>query len=438
MSPSASSGAARPTRVHVHPRTTMRLLPVMAAAVAIVSAATSLPGQQTPYWITPEAARDLERRNALPVTPFYDTVVPLSHGASGTLIRTEEFGKYDFPGGISPEAMAVRCVRILYRSRAVDGGAVPASGVVLVPYGEPPTGGWPVVAWAHGTSGVGRFAAPSLMKDLYYGWEGLLQWVMLGYAVVAPDYAGLGTSVPHQYLAFPAQAWDVINAVHAARAALPQLGHRWVAVGHSQGGGAVLAVAEIQDSIRDPGYLGAIAVAPGSDLQTDFERITRTQNHGYAAFLAYGIRATYPDFRYEDFLTPEALALMPVVNEGAWYTTLATFAQRIPVGKLLRPNWRENAHFQRLRRLSAVGEHHAYQPVLLIQGLADSTVTTTATDALYTRMRQQRTAVEYMKYPGLDHDPVVYGSFRDQLRWVQRRFTTRAEGRPVQTGARPR
>ena len=73
------------------------------------------------------------------------------------------------------------------------------------------------------------------MKDLYYSWQGLLQWPTLGYAVVAPDYAGLGTDVPHQYLAAPAQAQDVLNAVPAARDAVSQLGTRWVAIGHAQG-----------------------------------------------------------------------------------------------------------------------------------------------------------------------------------------------------------
>lgn len=74
------------------------------------------------------------------------------------------------------------------------------SGVVLVPAGAPPAGDWPVIAWAHGTSGVARMYAPSLMKDLTYGEEGLLPMVRAGFAVVATDYHGLGTEGPHEYL----------------------------------------------------------------------------------------------------------------------------------------------------------------------------------------------------------------------------------------------
>ena len=48
----------------------------------------------------------------------------------------------------------LKVYRFLYHSRAFDGKDVPASGVIILPYGDPPEGGWPVIAWAHGTTGV--------------------------------------------------------------------------------------------------------------------------------------------------------------------------------------------------------------------------------------------------------------------------------------------
>lgn len=89
----------------------------------------------------------------------------------------------------------------------------------MLPAGNPPKAGWPVIAWAHGTSGVARICAPSMMKDVYYGTEGLFPMVQVGFAVVAVDYAGLGTEVPHEYTTLAAQANDVINGVAAARPA---------------------------------------------------------------------------------------------------------------------------------------------------------------------------------------------------------------------------
>jgi hypothetical protein len=58
-----------------------------------------------------------------------------------------------------------------------------------LPKSRAPAGGWPVIAWAHGTSGVARICAPSLMRDVEYGEEGLMPMVAAGLAVVATDYA---------------------------------------------------------------------------------------------------------------------------------------------------------------------------------------------------------------------------------------------------------
>ena len=71
---------------------------------------------------------------------------------------------------------------------------------MLLPYGPPPKDGWPLLAWSHGTSGVATNCAPSLMKSLFYNWEGLYEYVTLGYAIVATDYAGLGTAGRHDKL----------------------------------------------------------------------------------------------------------------------------------------------------------------------------------------------------------------------------------------------
>src|SRR4051812_9394927 len=56
---------------------------------------------------------------------------------------------------------AGRTTLLLYRSNAVDGHPVAVSGTLMVPRGTPPKGGWPIVTWAHGTTGVADSCAPS-------------------------------------------------------------------------------------------------------------------------------------------------------------------------------------------------------------------------------------------------------------------------------------
>ena len=99
------------------------------------------------------------------------------------------------------------------------------------------------------------------MKDVEYGSEGLMPMVAAGFAVIATDYAGLGTPGLHQYDDKIPQARDVAYSVPAAHAAVPSLGRPWVAIGHSQGGVAVWGVAELEQEVRDPDYRGAISVA---------------------------------------------------------------------------------------------------------------------------------------------------------------------------------
>src|SRR4051794_35577771 len=50
---------------------------------------------------------------------------------------------------------------VLYKSTGVDGRAVAVSGLVSIPEGKTPKGGWPVVTWAHGTTGIADECAPS-------------------------------------------------------------------------------------------------------------------------------------------------------------------------------------------------------------------------------------------------------------------------------------
>ena len=64
-----------------------------------------------------------------------------------------------------------------------------STGTVFTPRGTAPPGGWPVISWAHGTSGIGDDCAPSVRgpglpeRDLPY----LAKWMQQGYAIVASD-----------------------------------------------------------------------------------------------------------------------------------------------------------------------------------------------------------------------------------------------------------
>jgi pimeloyl-ACP methyl ester carboxylesterase len=141
---------------------------------------------------------------------------------------------------------------------------------VLVPPGDPPPGGRPIVAWAHPTSGIVPRCAPSLAIFLFQQIQGLRSFVRDGYVVAATDYPGLGTAGPHPYLVGTSEARAVIDSVRVA-GQLPGAGggKKFVVWGHSQGGHAALFTGLITKTYApELDLLGVAAAAPATDLVT--------------------------------------------------------------------------------------------------------------------------------------------------------------------------
>ena len=136
---------------------------------------------------------------------------------------------------------------ILYRSTDLDGKLNAVSGSVTLPKGKAPKGGWPVITYAHGTTGAADECAPTRGYDAgelaSYAYPLLKRWLKAGYAVVRTGSEGLGTPGVHQYLVGPSEGHSVLDAVRAARAFDGKLSKRFVIAGHSQGGHAALFAA---------------------------------------------------------------------------------------------------------------------------------------------------------------------------------------------------
>lgn len=137
--------------------------------------------------------------------------------------------------------------RIEYTSQngVLGNGVRTDSAAVFIPFGQVPEGGWPVIAWAHGTVGTNPNCAPSLNSRTARDSQYLNTWLSLGYAVVAPDYPGLGSQGLHHYLNAQSEGWSVLDAVRAALTDFP-LKNEVVLVGQSQGAHAAFAAAGYQ------------------------------------------------------------------------------------------------------------------------------------------------------------------------------------------------
>ena len=360
-------------------------------------------------------AKQSHPTHALPLTKFYDTVNPLPAGKPGGLIRWERLGDYELPSAVST-------VRILYHSRSAKGEDIAVSGVVLVPPGASPVGGWPVITWAHDFRGAARQCAPSLMKNLSAG-PFLAMYVNLGYAVVATDYAGLGTNFPYTALDMQSSALDVIYSVPAARAAVPQLGTRWVAMGYSAGGLAVVGVAEAETEIRDGNYLGAVAISGVADAYDIYQRLSAGPSRRFLVYWVRAIKNVFPDSRVEDLLAAKAMPLYQRINHSC-----DAPAEAEPSSwEMLKPGWEKDHFVQDFFTRNTPGRKPAAGPLLVLSGEADPEVPASITAKTIARMCEQGDRVLFYKYPDLDASALLGGSVSDQASWIKARFA----GRPA-------
>lgn len=355
-----------------------------------------------------------EVRRTLPLTDFYETPNPLPAGKAGELIRSQAFDEYELP----PE---VSTLRILYHSRSANGEDVAASGVVLIPDEPPPAGGWPIIAWAHGFTGTARRCAPSLMRNVYEG-PLLSMFVKLGYAVVATDYVGLGTNFRNAFLDVQSNADDVIYSIPAARAAAPQIGRKWIATGTSEGGLTVLGVAELEAEIRDPNYLGSIAVSGIADVKDVYEQLSQAHPASMSVFLAYGVKTLYPPFQVNNVLTEKALALYHQIENAC---TITPTGPAVSADQIVKPNWKNNTFIEQFFRKNTFGKKPAYGPLLIISSEADPLVLTGMTAQSVARMCKQHDQVQFSKYRSPDFGEVMGDSVREQITWIQARFADR-------------
>ncbi|WP_157391045.1 lipase family protein [Nocardia terrae] len=169
------------------------------------------------------------------------------------------------------------------------GNQARATAGLYLPAGLPPAGGWPLVVWGHGTIGIGNDCAPShrtqSARNRGY-FNGILD---SGYAVLAPDYQGLGTGGNFSYYNTAVEARSMLDAVTAVRSLpVPLTGH-YVLVGQSEGAHAVMsaAAAYARNPRVAPGLTGVIATGLRTNPPKSLREMFRSSSTGSANQVGY-------------------------------------------------------------------------------------------------------------------------------------------------------
>jgi pimeloyl-ACP methyl ester carboxylesterase len=324
---------------------------------------------------------------------------------------------------------------VLYRSTSADGKSVAVSGTVAVPKGKAPKGGWPVISWGHGTTGIADQCAPSRDSKsnpahgyIDYAYPTLDGYLKAGYAVVQTDYQGLGTPGTHQFLAGVPEGRSVLDIVRAARKLDPRLSKRVALVGHSQGGQAVLYAASLAPKwTPELKIRGTVAFAPVSHLSEQAGLIPILKDpstlSAYAGIILRGIDAATPKAKLSSLLSATGKALFPqtLTKCQADLVKPNSFGGVAPASLL-----RSDADLKPLERaLAAKDDTESVRiktPMQIDQGTADGTVFPNYTDDLVKQFEARKNPVTYLKYDGVSHSGVVTAANTNALAFLKQRF----------------
>ena len=393
-------------------KTCARMAPLAPLAIAIAMlGCTTTPAPRSTLPTGPAAGDRV-------LSPFYDWREALP-AQPGVMLRTE-------PAAAQPEITAAGLAqRILYTSQDArwNAGVLPVSGTLYLPRGDAPAGGWPVMAWAHGTLGVADVCAPSWAlhrpRDATY----INRWLEQGFAVVATDYQGLGGPGPHAYLVWESEGRSILDSVRAALAAHPgRLANQVVVTGQSQGSGAALGARQI-----------AARYAPELKLR---------------ATIATGVASTFPDGPYRvpppatsptgpsrftmlrlvGGSLPDGVAPESLVTDKA--QRLLALAREACVDEMRGHEQQNGLHMAaafrdperlvaQLRPVTDMPMHRQAAPLFLGTGLADRTVTPRHQYGAAAALCAAGNTVVWKTYAGITHNGIVNAAFDDELNFVR-------------------
>jgi pimeloyl-ACP methyl ester carboxylesterase len=351
---------------------------------------------------------------------FYTAPSPLPSDPPGTVIRSE-------PLEGAPEGAVAW--KILYLSTSYTGEPTAVSATLVVPTTPAPTGGRPVVAFAHGTVGVAPNCAPSLRSYWAEDIDGLTAFLEAGYAVVATDYEGMGTSGTHPYLVGKSAAMNVLDSVRAAHNfSEADAGTDYVVWGYSQGGHASLFTGEFTTSYApELKLVGVAAGAPPTDLRTLFERdLGTTFGNVLGAYAFNAWSKVYDNAELGPIIRGAA---RPVVRDTAKLCIREEqeAAAILPGSIIMKVTFLSNhppetEPWKSLFAENSPGQSKIPAPIFIVQGEEDGLVHPDVTDAFAKSLCARGQTVELRTYPGVHHVSAMPVVAPDVVAWIVDRF----------------
>jgi pimeloyl-ACP methyl ester carboxylesterase len=354
-----------------------------------------------------------------------------------SLLRIDELARPLFEGLELPNLrFPVDTFELQYRSSDFDGSPAVIRARLFVPrFAEPENR--PLLVFGSGTTGIADTCAPSLERPELRRWGhyqgNMLAYAACGFITVFPDYLGFNDpGRPQRYFSRAAEAHvllDAARAVQAFFAVFPQKARPSgvvFAAGYSQGGHAAFAAADLRASYAPEVPLRGII---GFAATTDVTALLR-EGTSYASFVLYSYSRMYGQERVEPAqYLQERWARTLEADAGGM--CVDEFQKYYPLDgrKLYRPEFFEALHGDRLGEqypslAAALAENRSGLsghglPALVVQGEAD-TIVTTATQARFVEeLEGAGSQVRFLVLKGVTHRLTRPAGFRASVEWME-------------------
>jgi pimeloyl-ACP methyl ester carboxylesterase len=330
------------------------------------------------------------------------------------------------------DGLHLQAARVVYRSTSGDDGAsTVVSGGVFVPLGSAPPGGWPVVAFGHGTTGIDEECAPS-NSDSLMGMSGVVAGLTgKGFAVVMPDYEGLGAPGVHPYTDARTAGLNMIDAVRALRSTFKDVSTRWAALGHSQGGAAAWAADErAHEYAPELDLVGAVALAPAADVTKLVDKAqagTLTQDQTLAFMLVVeSLARRFPELNRDDYRHGAARRSWDALTAcaGPLVDRRAEAAVGLAPADVAPNSPNAATRIRQLLQRWALPQRAVSAPLYVVYGTNDTLIDAQWTTDAIARACSLGGSIAWDVQPGKGHGDI---DFSAALSWIVERFA----GKPV-------
>ncbi|MEE3386965.1 MAG: lipase family protein [Pseudomonadota bacterium] len=356
---------------------------------------------------------------AVPQQPsaFYQPPQPLPKALPGSVIR-QASSHAKLPEG-------ARAWRVMYLSTDEQGKPLAVTGTVVAPDKLSSTPR-PVVAWAHGTTGIRPECGVSHTRDPYQQTPDVAGMLAQGWVVAITDYPGLGTPGIHPYMVGRTAAHSVLDMVRAAEQ-IPEsgAGSSFVVWGASQGGNTAFWVGQLAaDYAPELTLKGVAASAPALNLR----KIAAYNQDKPAGGIFMGMvfaawDQVYAEASLQAILKPDAAdafqrMIRPCFTAPAGFlpalADLRTPQEYLAVDILATPPW------------PGLFDHNSPDgpiavPMVIAHGTADALIPIALSEQAVSRRSRRGETIQIIRLPGVGHDA------RDEsagylMTWVQERF----------------